>query len=137
MGKLIILRGPSGSGKSSIANHLRVDRFGDISTSWFEADHFFGMGEDYNFDASKLGQAHGWCKAQVRARMDGECDQIIVSNTSMTNWEMKPYLELAEEYGYELEILRTPGPWEADILFQRNVHGVPLGTLQKQIRGLW
>ena len=32
--------------------------------------------------------------------MDANIGQIIVSNTFTTEWELKHYLELAEEYGY-------------------------------------
>lgn len=137
MSKLIILRGPSGSGKSTIASHLQ-----DVHDApYHEADHYFnrswflnGQMDEYLFDASKLGDAHAWCRMGVKKRMFEQVPVVIVSNTSMTTWEMKPYLELAAEYGYEIEIIRTPGPWDADVLNARNIHGVPLATLEKQIR---
>jgi predicted kinase len=133
MKNLILLRGPSGSGKSTIANHLLVSDFSDLEVSWHEADHFFGRGDDYKFDASKLSEAHSTCQSDVRKCMEHGYDRIIVSNTSMARWEMNPYLQLAREHAYNVVVLRTPGPWDAEILQARNVHGVPLKTLTKQI----
>lgn len=133
MNNLIILRGPSGSGKSTIANYLRLEDFSDLLVAWHEADHFFGMGDSYRFDAKKLGAAHSWCQEQVKKRMAKGYDRIIVSNTSMARWEMNPYLQLARDHAYNVVVLRTPGPWDVDILNARNVHGVPLKTLEKQI----
>jgi len=138
MSKIIILRGPSGSGKSTIANFL-ANEYDDRRNSdgrimaMMEADMFFDGQNGYTFDASKLGQAHRWCQLSTeRAMLHG--DDLIVSNTGITNWEMDPYLRLAEQYGYAIDVWRTPGPWDADVLFGRNVHGVPLATLEKQIR---
>ena len=137
MRKLIILRGPSGSGKSTIADCL-FDRFEGKGYTHYEADHFFlrgwncGVGE-YHFDANKLGSAHTWCRTSIERAMFHGVDSVVVSNTSMRIKEIQPYLDLAKEYGYELEILRTPGPWDADTLFARNVHSVPLDVIRKQI----
>lgn len=138
MSKLIILRGPSGSGKSTIASHLQ-DKY---DAPIHEADSFFERSwfhkaqhkQHYFFDAAKLGQAHAWCKLGVEKHLIEEVEVVIVSNTSMTKWEVEPYLKLAAEYGYEIEIIRTPGPWDAKTLFERNIHDVPLATLEKQIR---
>lgn len=126
MKKFILLRGPSGSGKSTIASTLG----GKV----YETDDFWSIGGTYQFDASKLGLAHKWNQTNVRTACNFEEEIIVVSNTNMTMWEMKPYLAMAAEHGYDLEIFSTPRPWDAAILFERNVHGVPLSTLEKQIR---
>jgi NEDD4-binding protein 2 len=137
MKKLIILRGPSGSGKSTIASHLQDE----YTAPYHEADSYFERSwwhdskqSKYMFDASKLGDAHAWCRLGVTKHMFEGVPTIIVSNTNMTHWEMQPYLDLASEYGYEVDIIRTPGPWDAQNLAKRNVHGVPLETLKKQVR---
>jgi len=130
MKKLIIVRGPSGSGKSTIARHLGETH--DEVMSVFEADMYFESYSGYNFDAGQLGNAHRWCQLNAeRSMFRGE--DLIVANTSMTHWELNPYLQLAEKYGYTVEAWRTPGPWDPDVLFERNLHGVPLETLKKQI----
>lgn len=133
MKQLIIIRGPSGSGKTSIANHFRACvRVG--SSAWHEADHFFQTDAGYKFDASLLGEAHRNCQLEVKKRMEVEFDRVIVSNTSMTKRETKPYIKLAEKYGYDVNIVRTPGPWVLEDLYERNMHGVPLTILENQIK---
>jgi predicted kinase len=126
MKRLILLRGPSGSGKSTIAK--------TIGGKIFETDKFWERSGAYKFDPSKLGLAHAWNQANVKTACNFGEELVVVANTNMTMWEMKPYLAVAAENGYELEVIRTPGPWDPDVLFERNVHGVPLGTLQKQVR---
>jgi hypothetical protein len=87
----------------------------------------------YNFDASKLGQAHGWCQRGVREAMEMEVTPLVVSNTSMTKWEVEPYLSLASEFGYEVIVYKIKGPWDAKLFAARNAHNVPLSVVQKQI----
>jgi predicted kinase len=95
---LYIVRGIPGSGKSTIAKTL-----GGIQ---IESDQYFiDSNGEYKFDASKLHNAHNYCQTQTEAWMktDGEqvnIDRIVVSNTFTQEWEMKPYFELAEKYGY-------------------------------------
>lgn len=136
--KLTILRGPSGSGKSTIASFLQ-DR---DDAPYHEADAFFDRSwfvgntsphPSYRFDPSKLSQAHAWCRLGVEKHLFEGVSTVIVSNTNMTLWEISPYIELADKYNYEVEIWRTPRPWDPDVLFQRNVHGVPLDVLKKQV----
>ena len=72
-----------------------------------EADQYFIDGEgNYKFDGSKIKLAHEYCRAQTGAWMatDGSqvnVDKIVVSNTFTQFWEMEPYFELAEKYGYK------------------------------------
>ncbi len=99
---LTLLRGLPGSGKSTFAN-LITNEF-----SICEADKFFTDKEgNYNFDATKLSQAHSWCREQVEIRMkDNQMNEqfyphIVVSNTFTKEWEMSEYFELAKKYGYK------------------------------------
>jgi predicted kinase len=136
--KLIIIRGPSGSGKSTIAYYLQ----GKHNAPCHEADSFFekswygdGTRETgYQFDASKLSQAHKWCQLNVEKHMIEKVPTIVVSNTSMSSVEVGVYADLAKNYNYEVEVWRTPAPWNPDELHARNKHEVPLETIRKQIR---
>lgn len=101
MKTLTLLRGLPGSGKSTFAN-LITNEF-----SICEADKFFTDKKgNYNFDATKLSQAHKWCKDEVEIRMkDNQANsqfypEIVVSNTFTQEWEMEEYYKLAEKYGY-------------------------------------
>ncbi len=93
---LYLLRGLPGCGKSSLAKSLMNAQTGHV-----EADMFFMKNGEYNFDASKLKEAHEWCQKQTDTYMSPYgYNTVIVSNTFTQEWEMKPYYELAEKYGF-------------------------------------
>lgn len=127
MSKLMIIRGLPGSGKSTLARNIWMNTdFDDI----FEADMYFedNLG-NYNFDATKLYDAHKWCFEKVYENVHYEYD-VIVANTFTTNKEMKQYLELLDVF-YDLEITVV------DMVTQfESVHGVPQETMDK-MRGRW
>jgi tRNA uridine 5-carbamoylmethylation protein Kti12 len=87
----------------------------------------------YEFDYNKLYAAHRWNMGNVERDLFLGRPIVVVSNTSMAHKEVKPYLELAEQYDYDYEIIRTPGPWDVDVLFERNTHGVPRDVIERQI----
>ena len=112
MKQLILLRGLPGSGKSTFANLL-----GGIHV---EADQYFMRDGEYRFDASKLKQAHNWCKLRVEHSMEDGADKITVSNTFTQEWEMDAYFELAEKYGYQTSCLIVENRHDG-----KNIHGCP------------
>lgn len=126
--KLTIIRGPSGSGKSSIAGFLQSQ---NPAIRIAEADMYFEE-RKLDFHPTKLPHAHDYCKELVVIAISFGLP-VIVSNTGMKLWEIEPYIEMAKEHNYELEIYRTPGPWNSDILSKRNIHKVPLDIVNKQI----
>ncbi len=120
-GILFLVRGLPGSGKTTFANHI----WNEYAVC--EADKFFYDKEgNYNFDASKIKDAHAWCRNEVETRMkDHQINQqyypeIVVSNTFTQEWEMKDYYELAEKYGYKVVSLIIENRHNG-----KNVHGVP------------
>lgn len=115
--ELFLLRGLPGSGKSTLAAQL--------GGSLVEADRYFMDYGEYKFDASKLKEAHAWCRDQVRKWMEVDnagynVDRIVVSNTFTQEWEMKPYYELAEKYGYRVHSIVVENRHGG-----KNVHNVP------------
>ena len=63
MKELFLLRGLPGSGKSTLAE--------SIGGIWVEADQYFINKEgEYQFDASKLKEAHKYCHARVEHAME-------------------------------------------------------------------
>jgi predicted kinase len=120
-GVLFLVRGLPGSGKTSFASAI----WNEYAVC--EADKFFYDKEgNYNFDPSKLKEAHTWCKNQVETRMiDHQNNQqyypeIAVSNTFTQEWEMEDYFKLAEKYGYKTVSLIIENRHGG-----KNVHGVP------------
>ena len=115
--EVFLLRGLPGSGKSTLANQL--------GGSLVEADKYFMEYGEYKFDASKLKEAHAWCRNQVKEWMETndrgfDVPRIVVSNTFTQEWEMKPYYDLAKEYGYIVFSLIVENRHGG-----QNVHNVP------------
>lgn len=134
--KLCLIRGPSGTGKSTIAREIHgreSNRCGKVYH--YESDQFFVDEHTgtYRFNVAKLSAAHKWNQLQVERAMLHESPIIIVSNTFIAHWEMEHYMELAEEYRYEVQIIRSPGPWSVENSAMRNKHSVPLDVLKRHI----
>lgn len=124
---LTLVRGLPGSGKSTFANFVWNDY------AICEADKFFYDKEgNYNFDASKLKEAHEWCRNEVETRMkDNEANpqyypEIVVSNTFTQEWEMEAYYELAKKYDYLVISIIVENRHGG-----KNVHGVPEEKLEQ------
>jgi hypothetical protein len=128
MKNLILLRGLPGSGKSTFAK-----------TMWSEyvvceADDYFVDEEtgEYKFNARDLPKAHNWCKFRVETFMkdnqvnDQFYENIVVSNTFTQEWEMKPYIDLANQYGYTIFTIVVENRHG-----NSNVHNVPEETINK------
>lgn len=121
---LVLVRGVSGAGKSTFAETVLR---GCVQ---LEADMYFMGGDEYFFDPSKLQNAHKWCQSETERLMKSEVD-VAVCNTFTTEWEMKPYLDLAEKYNYTVFTL---------VLENRHgsvdIHNVPEETRKKQAERL-
>jgi predicted kinase len=119
--ELILLRGLPGSGKSTFARSL--------GGMHMEADKYFMYSGKYEFDASKLRDAHNWCQNAVRVGMETQGQKIVVSNTFTQENELEPYYKLAERYGYRVYSLIVENRHgESE---NTNTHNVPLETIQK------
>jgi predicted kinase len=124
MKNLYLLRGLPGSGKSTLAKQL--------GGSHFETDKYFvGENGEYNFDGSKLKEAHQWCQDSVSNAMvlnhtTGEHETIVISNTFTQEWEMKPYMEMAKNWGYRVFSIIVENRHGGV-----NQHGVPDEKLQQ------
>jgi len=115
---LTICRGIPGSGKSTFAKTLGGQHY--------EADMYFIDEEgNYNFDGSKIKDAHKWCQSFVETDMVLEYPKIVVSNTFTQEWEMEPYFKLAKEYGYTVFTILVENRHGGV-----NQHGVPEDKLQ-------
>jgi len=118
---LIISRGPSGSGKSRMSRDLSEQYGAPV----FSSDDYFMSSGKYKFDPSKLGENHERNRQRTEDAMANGQSVIIVDNTNTKFWEMKPYVLLAQKYGYSVDFkepdwsseLRTAaGEWNIDFL---------------------
>jgi predicted kinase len=122
MKTLYIVRGVSGSGKTTFAKEL-AERF---ACRYFEADMYFVRVDGaYTFNPAELPKAHEWCFEQVRMEICDEYD-VIVSNTFTRLWEMRNYIDLALEHGYRVRIITCTGCYQ-------NVHGLTEEMVAKQV----
>lgn len=129
--KAYILQGPSGSGKSTLAKELTKDALNPHICS---ADNFFMRNGKYEFNAKLLGQAHAWCRGNFHAALCLKADVIVVDNTNTQRREYQPYLDIAMDAGYDVELVKV-GKLDEDnlkVYANRNKHGVPLDVIRKQ-----
>jgi predicted kinase len=64
---------------------------------------------------------------RTKEAMKSGVSKICVANTFTTEWEMKPYFELAQEYNYRIFTVVMENRHGGT-----NVHDVPDAVLQKQ-----
>ena len=117
---LYLIRGLPGAGKST---------FGALLGKVISADDFFMVDGEYRFVPSKLSAAHTDC--QMRTKNELHNGTVVVANTFTQRWEMEPYIQMANNLGVEIVILDVfDGACTNEELFARNVHGVPLASIQ-------
>jgi predicted kinase len=120
---LVICRGLPGSGKSTLAETL-APGFA------FAADDYFTDEEgNYNFDPSKLGEAHNQCARNVKNAMLDGVGVVAVANTFTLRWEADPYFRMAKRYGYSVFVVHCQNDFG-------NVHGVPEAAIDR-MRERW
>jgi predicted kinase len=114
---LILIRGMPGSGKSTLANLFPP-------CYHFEADQYFIDPEgNYNFDGSKIKEAHSWCQRETEEQISKGND-VIVSNTFTTKRELKPYFDIAKKYGIVPHVILMQNQFES-------VHNVPEDVMRR------
>lgn len=148
--KMVIMVGVPGSGKSTLAKKLAEELEAVIisTDSIFESQKYTSMEVDlmkgttsiscvsplYFFVPEFIGQAHKINQAKARAALSQGVN-VVIDNTNLTEWERQPYLKMAEEAGYEVEVVEPDTPWKDDPIecFKRNTHGVPLENVVRMI----
>jgi len=134
---LVIARGLPGSGKSTaVETHgaLTVDHLeftGAPLITVCSADFYWG--KPYKFDASKLQEAHLYCRLSALVGMKHRSELVYIDNTNIKRKDYQVYIDLAKEYGYNCKLLEanTPWVWDVDECVKRNVHGVPREAIQR------
>jgi hypothetical protein len=114
---LYLDRGLPGSGKSTLAQKL--------APRACSADDFYMVNGVYQFDPAALAYAHAHCQSRTRAALSRGLP-VAVTNTFAQRWEMEPYLQMAQLYGYRVTVidLYDNGLTDEQLAYL-TVHGVP------------
>lgn len=118
MKKLILVRGLPGSGKTTWVQEVGPFDYFETDMYWLRPDG------EYDFNPRLIRKAHAWCQEQVEFCLMEDFEQVLVSNTFTQLWEMQPYLDMAEKYGYEVEVRKMMGN-------HGSIHNVPQDTIDK------
>lgn len=129
MKTVILLRSVSGAGKSTLADLLASNE-GWVSVC---ADYYFeDDAGNYNFDASKLGEAHRMCQENFMYWLTHtNVDCIIVANTNTKEKDFAFYEKAAKEHGamfISLIVENRHG--------NNDVHGVPDAVKNNQAKNI-
>jgi predicted kinase len=119
-GDLILLRGVPGSGKTTLGEII-LNCPQPSGTKVLSADDFFIDQEgNYNFDPSKLKEAHNLCQQKCAENMRNGIYKIVVANTFTQEWEMETYFKMAERYSYRVHSVIVENRHGS-----QNIHDVP------------
>ncbi|NWX12075.1 N42L1 protein, partial [Aegotheles bennettii] len=96
-------------------------------------DDFFIENGVYVFEPDFLEDAHKWNQKRARKAMKNGKSPVIIDNTNIHAWEMKPYVMMARENRYEVTFREPDTPWKFNVqeLTRRNIHHVPRQKIQQ------
>lgn len=138
MTTVVIMRGPSGSGKSTLVRELmREHSLEDLPALAYCPDNFFTEGGKYNFDPSKLGEAHAenFYKFIEDLRYTHKYNLealLIVDATNTRQAEYSPYYLAAEAYGANAILLEVVT--DVKDCIHDNIHEVPEHSVRNQYK---
>ncbi len=102
-GHLILLRGLPGCGKTTLANLLSENgKYPVLSVDDFFTDASTG---NYNFEFDKNHIAYKTCEQNTLAKVKAGVEKIFIANTFTHQWEMQPYIDIANKHQYMLFVI--------------------------------
>ena len=114
---LTIIMGIPGAGKSTLAAKLFRENNTNNLIFVYEADQYMMENGQYKFDPTKLAYCHRMCQQNTEMSLrDGH--NVIVSNTTLRRRDLNVYLEIAEEVGVPVRVIRMKS-------FYGSIHNVP------------
>lgn len=107
---LYLLRGVPGSGKSTYTKNILtsqgINTYDQVKQHVLSTDDFFTDDKGkYNFNPKKLGINHQQNQIKAERQMRLGVTPLFIDNTNIAAWEMKPYVELADRYGYQTVVV--------------------------------
>ena len=124
---LVIMSALPGAGKTTLAEAIQP-----AGARRFSADDFFyrrGSDWSYNYDASLVGEAHRSCAWSLMMAFGvNQRGPLVVHNTSISDWEISPYVLMAKAMHWKPLVLTIHADIAACMIRQK--HGVPETTMQ-------
>ncbi|EKR64236.1 hypothetical protein LEP1GSC036_3870 [Leptospira weilii str. 2006001853] len=73
----------------------------------FSVDDYFTdpKTKEYNFDHKKNHLAYKYCEEQARKEAENGASKIFLDNTFTLSWEIKPYFQIASQFGYAVFVV--------------------------------
>lgn len=118
--RVIVMRGLSGSGKSTVAKKMIA---GEPKAVIVSTDDYLMVDGEYRWAQGKLDDAHNGCFRAFMAAIEDEAPLIIVDNTNSRALEMAPYMMAGRAYGYDCRVLQID--CDPDIAAERTTHNTP------------
>lgn len=119
--KFIILRGLSGSGKSTWAKKLADAQFNSVICS--ADDYFVRPSGHYFWDGTKLAEAHAACKLRFEQALEDKAPLILLDNTNVKTCDWWPYVEAARAASFEVSLLQVM--CDPVVAWTRSKHKIP------------
>lgn len=133
---MFIMRGLPGSGKSTLAKRL-IDKYNAGPDQLCAGDLYFisKTTGDYEFDVKKLHAAHQWALNCAQDACRKSLSPVVIDNTNVLFWEIKPYIEIANQNGYLVILSEPRTEWKFDVnkLVQKTRHSVPRETIERRL----
>ncbi|KAM4707712.1 LOW QUALITY PROTEIN: NEDD4-binding protein 2 [Discoglossus pictus] len=129
---LMLLRGAPGSGKTTLARQiLQHNPVGCILST----DDYFKKDGQYHYDPNCLGEAHAWNHKRAKEAFEKGISPIIIDNTNLQGWEMKPYVSLAVQHKYKVMFREPSTRWKFNPkeLEKKNSHGVTREKISRML----
>ena len=128
---LIILRASPHAGKATFAEY--INNLSGNKGLICSADNYFTNMEtgEYNYDISKIKDAHNSCKDSFINGIINNVSPIIIANTNQREWEFQFYLDKAAEFGYSVVSLVVENRHD-----NKNSHRVPLEKIEMMAKNI-
>ncbi len=125
---VLIIRGCSGSTKTTFANYIKsLDRDPLFSEVCCADDYYTNKYGSYKWNAKEIGAAHSYCRNKFENALRNFTPLVIVANTSTTTEEIQPYIDLAIKHNYSFFSIVMENRNDT-----KDIHNLPLQTLVNQ-----
>lgn len=131
--RVFVLRALPGAGKTELANFLANSLASDKGAVVLSSDDFFFSKEGrYDFDATRITDAHKWNFQRFKQAIDDGIETIIIDNSNIKQFHYYQYVDYGQRHDYQALILTIPHNDLSDKeLEERTPHNISRKTIKK------